>query len=290
MIQGKKLEPEAYEAEHIQAVLSAIEGNFRSYFDSFVAQPLEPLFGKRIQDHRKEQEVYKDYLDPEVLEEYESDASAFKADTRKVCPIIRKCLMSQDEAMKVYKRSYNDVSGRQLLDTVRNISEFGRDFMAGFDDETHLRATTFSDLGLEPLNEDKYYCPGVIGYGIQSGLLHGLYPRHFAHRSQDAVWSLHFLSGRQRFGLDDGSEFLIARPESGTCEQNYFYPAELFGFYALKLFLMLGSACANQGIRLHDHCRYIYLSAFCDHVAALHRDDINTYKRSSKDVESQPWF
>lgn len=76
----------------------------------------------------------------------------------------------------------------------------------------------------------------------------------------------------------------------GTCEQNYFYPAELFAFYSLKLYLMLESTCNDLGIHFADKYRYIYLSAFSDHVADARRDDIKTYTRSSTDVENQPWF
>ena len=192
--------------------------------------------------------------------------------------------------MKAYHRSWGRVTGRQLLDAVHNIAKFGLSYMAHFDDEEHEAAATQDDLGLEPLNDGKYGCGGVIGYGIQSSLLYGLHPRNFAHRSQDAVWSLYFLSGRQDFGLADGSEFLMVHSDLGTCEQNYFYPAELFGFYALKAFLMLKSACKKLGITFYDPYRYIYLSRFCDHIADAHRKDITTFKQSSDYVESQPWF
>jgi hypothetical protein len=290
MIIGKELEEQTYEPGHIQQVLAEIEGNFPGYFKSFAQRPLETIFDEHIQEHEKEQEAYREYLDLEALGEFEYDPNAFKSHTRRRCPIIRRCLMSQDEIMKEYRKSFNMVIGRQLLDTVRNIVEFGISYVADFDDEYHESVTSYGDLGLEPLNEDKCYCPGVIGYGIQSSLLYGVYPRNFAHRSQDAVWSLYFLSGRKDFGLADGSEFLMVHPDQGTCEQNYFYPAELFGFYALKVFVMLKSACEELGIAFEHRYRYVYLSRFCDHVADTHREDINTYKRSSEHVESQPWF
>ena len=290
MIRGKELEEQVYEPAHIQQVLAEITGNFPNYFESLAQQPIEPVFSNHMQKHEKEQGAYREYLDLEALDEFEYDPNAFKSHTRKRCPIIRRCLMSQDEVMKAYKRDFNRVTGRQLLDTVRNIAEFGISYVADFDDGDHENAATYGDLGLEPLNDEKYGCIGVIGYGIQSSLLYGLCSRNFAHRSQNAVWSLYFLSGRKDFGLADGSEFLMVRPDEGTCEQNYFYPAELFGFYALRLFLMLRSACESSGITLHNRYRYIYLSKFCDHVADTHREDINAYKWSSEYVESQPWF
>lgn len=290
MLKGEQLEEQVYEPEHIQQVLAEIEGNFPGYFESFAQRPLGPVFDAHIRKYTNEQEAYRQYLSLEALDEFEYDPGAFKTQTAKRCPIIQKCLWAQDEVMRDYKKSFAMVTGRQLLEAVRNIAEFGISYVAGFDGHTHQTAATYSDLGLEPLNDGKYGCLGVIGYGIQSSLLYGVYARNFAHRSQDAVWSLYFLSGRKDFGLRDESEFLVVRPKEGTCEQNYLYPAELFGFYALRLLLMLKSACQNHGVPLQDWHRYIYLSRFCNHVAETHRDDINIYKRSSEHVESQPWF
>lgn len=290
MLKGKELEQQVYESAHIHQVMREIEGNFPDYFKSFAQQPLELLLSNHIREYGKEQDAYREYLDLEVLDEFECDPNAFKSHTRRHCPIIRRCLNARDEVMKAYQKNFRLATGRQLLDAVRNIAEFGVSYVADFDDEAHEDAATYSDLGLEPLNDDKYRRLGVIGYGIQSSLLYGLYPRNFAHRSQDAVWSLYFLSGRKDFGLKDGSEFLMVRPDEGTCEQNFFYPAELFGFYALSAFVMLELACEDLSITFENRYRYVYLSRFCDHVADTHRDDINTYKRSSEYVESQPWF
>ena len=130
----------------------------------------------------------------------------------------------------------------------------------------------------------------MIGYGVQSNLLYGIYAREFAYRSQNAVWSFYFLSGRRDFDLQDGSEFLMVQPDEGICEQNYYYPADLFGFYALQVYKMAKKGCRDRGLTVQNRFRYIYLNVFCDHVADTHRNDINTYRRSSEYVESQPWF
>lgn len=290
MIRGNELEEKVFKQEHIEQVLAEIARNFPLYFESFAEQPVELVFRDRIEEYTKEQVKYRDYLDLEALEEFEYDPNAFKSHTRKNCPIILRCLMSQDDVMKAYKRSFGIVTGRDLLDAVRNIAEFGAAYAASFVDEAHEDVAFHHEMGLEPLNDEQYGTAGVIGYGVQSSLLFGLYPREFTHRSQNAVWTLYFLSGRKDFGLQDGSEFLMVHEKEGTCEQNYFYPAELFGFYSLNLYLMLESACDEIGTHFNDEYRYIYLSLFSDHVASIHRDDINTYTRSSTYVESQPWF
>ena len=291
MIRGNDFSPDIYEVEHVDKVMAQIERQFPVYWESFAREPIEELFAKAIESWQKERDKYSEYMSPEALEEFDYDPNAFKSYTRKGgCPIIHRCLMSPDEVMKPYRRAFNDTSGRQLLDTVRAISHFGLSYFAQFHGADHEVSQFFGDLGLDTLNTDEYQCTGVIGYGVQSSLLYGLYASQFAHRSQNAVWALYFLSGRKDFGLSDGSEFLMIQPDKGICEQNFFYPAELFGFYSLKVMLMLKAACRDAGVILRDHYRYVYLSCFCDHVAESHRDDINTYRRSSEYVESQPWF
>lgn len=290
MIRGKEIEKQVYEPQHVQQVLAEINNNFPEYFHSFASRPLEALFSKAIQDYEKEQIAYRAYLSMQALYEFDADPNAFKRHTKNKCPIIHRCLQSQDEVMHQYKISFNMSTGRQLLDAVQNIARFGLDYAVGFNDEQHEKADSYSELNLESLNESKYGTVGVIGYGVQSSLLYGLYARYFAHRSQNAVWSLYFLSGRKEFDLLDGSEFLMVEPKLGTCEQNYFYPAELFGFYSLHVFKLLKSACHEKRITFYDRHRYVYLSAFSDHVAGTHREDINCFTRSSEDVESRPWF
>jgi hypothetical protein len=276
--------------QHIDNVLAEIKINFPKYFTKFSKQPLEPAFKKAIDEYEKERNAYRVYMSIQALLEFEDDPNAFKSHTRKNCPIIRRCLNSPDEVMRQYQKSFSFVTGRQILDTVHHIASFGLDYVADFNDERHEDISTYQDLGLEPLNEDRFFTLGVIGYGVQSSLLYGLYARNFAHRSQNAVWSLYFLSGKKEFDLQDGSEFLMAQPDRGTCEQNFFYPAELFGFYGVQIFKLLRSACAEKGITFYDRHRYTYLSLFSDFVADLHRDDINCFTRSSEYVESRPWF
>lgn len=291
MIRGHKLEPRAWEPEHIDEVLGEVGRNFSGYFGSFAGQPLDSAFAKSVADYVKERQAYGDYLDLETLADYDQDdPGAFKTFTMKQCPIIRRCLNSRDEVMDDYKKSFGIASGRQILDAVRCIARFGAKYELGFDDATHEATTAYADLGLDPLNEQQYGLGGVIGYGIQSAMLYGIHPRCFANRSQNAVWSLYFLTGRKDFGFRDGSEFLMVEADQGTCEQNYFFPADLFGFYALKLFLLLKGACATRGISLADEHRYCYLNAFCDHVADRNREAINVLSRSSERVENQPWF
>jgi len=286
---GKELEQKVYEPEHINEVLQEMKNSFPDYFEKFKIQNLETLFSSAIKEYEIEQKGYREYLNLLALEEFEDNPSSFKGHTKSKCPIIRRCLMSNDEIMKQYKFSFAETSGRQLLDGVKKIAWFASNYITTFDDETHEKIGSYQDLKLEPLNEPIYGVPGVIGYGVQSSLLYGQYPHAFAHRSQNAVWSLYFITNKKSFGLEDDSEFLMVQPKRSTCEQNYFYPADLFGFYALKLYLLLKEACSELGIKFYDRLRYIYLSRFTDFITEQHRKDIEVYKWSSEYVETH-WF
>lgn len=289
MIRGKELEEQVYDPEHIRQVQAEIERNFPDYFESFAQRPIMQSFHNRIKGHREEQKKYEACLDLEAMDEYEYDPDAFKAFAKQKCPVIHNALMAQAEAMQKYQSDFNKASGRELLDTMRHIAEFGRDYVAAFDDEAHEEAATYADLGLGRLNEPELSLTGVVGYGIQSSLLYSLYPGQFASRLQSALWSLFFLSGRETFGLEDGSEFQIWHLDEGTCAHNYFYPADLFGFYCLYVFLLLRSACEEIGIDLENQYRYIYLSEFFHFIADKHREDINVLTNSSETVESR-WY
>lgn len=285
MLSGEKLSEQVYDPQHIKSVLKAIQDGFPKHFSTF--KKPEKLFDEAIKAHQKEFPAYQQYLDLETLDEFEADPNSFKKETRTNCPIIRRCLMSQDDIMKAYKISFSTADAQDLLYTIYNIASFGEQYSADFDHKGHEASKSHEDLGLDTLSEEDYSCIGVVGYGIQSALLYSLYPHAFAHRSQNAVWSLYFLSGKKDFGLgDDGSEFLMIRPEYGTCEQNYFYPPELFGYYALQVYLMLKKADPAFKKLFQNEYRYIYLDAFFDHVADSHRADINALKWTSEHVEN----
>ena len=285
MLMGEQLSEQVYETAHIASVLDAIQHNFPKYFSKL--QDSKQLFDDAIKVHEKEYPAYQNYLDLEALDEFEADPNAFKRETRANCPIIRRCLMSQDEIMKSYKVSFAGVDGQDLLHTIYNVAVFGQEYSESFDHRKHESSKSYKTLGLTELADETYSCIGVVGYGIQSTLLYSLYPHAFAHRSQNAVWSLFFLSGRQDFGLgEEGSEFLMVRPQYGTCEQNYFYPPELFGYYALQVYRMLKDADPSLKKMFNREYRYTYLDVFFDHVANIHREDINALKWTSEHVEN----
>lgn len=272
-----------YEPAHIKQVLAELEKNFPRYAKSFFRKPGTNAFADEIEKFEQAQPKYETFLDISGLEEYEDDPAAFKGDTKKNCPIIRRCLQSQEKEMELYKKKFNAATGQELLSVTLNIAKFGKKFMKHFDDRTHEHSKTVDDLGLSTLLEEGYTAYGVIGGGIRSHFLYSLYPSAFPNRSQNAVWALYFLSGKKDFGFRDASEFLMVEADKGVTQQNYHYPYDLFAFYALKLYLMLKGAASEMDYRFQKKYRYIYLDTFFEHVAALHHEDIAVLKR--KDYE-----
>ena len=58
--------------------------------------------------------------------------------------------------MKDYKISFGMTTGRQLLDTVRRIAEFGESYARSFDGARHESAATYADLRLGALDDPAY--------------------------------------------------------------------------------------------------------------------------------------
>lgn len=86
------------------------------------------------------------------------------------------------------------------------------------------------------------------------------------------------MTGRKDYGFRDGSEFLMINPDGTGTQQNYYYPYDLFSYYALVLYLTLKSASSKLGYHLNSGLRYVYVNTFLDHIADLHRADIDTLK------------
>lgn len=276
-----------YEPGHIQEVLTEIEKNFLKYFTSFWKPPKKRMqaIQATIEDFLKRQPKYAGFLDVESLEEYEFDPGAFKTGMKTELPIIQGALFAQDETMKQYKVSFYAAKGMDLHRTAKNIIDFAVNYMADFDDEYHELTETVADLERSELQEAEFFSSGVIGEGIKSHFLYSLYPNAFPNRGQNAIWSLYFLTSKKEFGFWDGSEFLMIDEKKGIIQQNYLYPYDLFSLYALKIYLMLKRAAGEKEYSFADSYRYVYLDHFFDHIAEVHRDDINVYKTTSEGSE-----
>lgn len=277
-----------YEADHIQKVLTEIKQNIPKYLASYWKPPkkrkhaLEAALDDFV---TKTQPKYQEFLNLEMLSDYEADPSAFKADLKKEVPIIQGAYYSHDEAMKKYKREFNLAKGVDLLKTTKSIVTFAEEYMAEFDEEWLDACETLDDLEMWELQEEEYKTSGVIGEGIKAHFLYCLYPNAFPNRGQLAIWSLYFLSGRKEFGFWDGSEFLMIDVGKNIVQQNFLYPYDLFSYYAHQIYLMLREYSTEK----HDYhfdsdYRYVYLQNFFDHIAGeVHQEAVDVFSHDVRE-------
>lgn len=286
MIRGQDIPNDRlYDPDHISTVLVDIEECFSKYLKEFSStkNALALRLFQAEKDFLTEQPRYFKLLDRANLDEFDYDPSAFKSTMRKECPIIRRCLNSPAKVMDSYRASFNRTSSDTMLKVVRHISEYGEKFISTFDADKQLRVAEPSQLGISDLDTDPYTAFGVIGGGIRSHFLYNLYPIAFPNRGQNAIWALYFLTNRKKYEFEDDSEFLMINPDGSGTQQNYFYPYDLFTFYAVKVYLMLRTAYRDQRITLKEEYRYVYLNFFMDFVADSHRTDIDILKPQYED-------
>ena len=280
------LEEEAYDPVHIDAVITDMEAGFREYFEDFAPnhRALAERYEAAISKFQGEQSHYQTLFALDKLEFYRYDPNSFKGDMRRLCPIVRRCLNSPAKVMDSYRASFNGTAGADMLDITTNIVKFGRDFVQEFDEGRHLHAKDPAELGVSELDSEPYTAYGIIGGGIRSHFLYQLHPNVFCNRGQNAIWACYFLVCCKDYGFPGGSEFLMIDPSGAGTQQNYFYPYELFSFYAIQLLKQLESASNALGCKLDSGLRYVYLNHFLDFIADNRREDINCLKPQNDEL------
>lgn len=269
-----------YEPAHIAQVLGDLQTGVVTYFLQFGQDrdALKQHFDTALEDFEKERSAYQELLDPENLEEYDYDPGAFKGTLRSRCPIIRRCLQSKSKAMEGYQSDFYRTSGEKMLVAATNIVEFAHAYRRLTTDSQPDGWLSPEETGLSELDTETYTAYGVIGGGIRSHFLYNLYPSLFANRSQNAVWALYFLTDRKDYGFPDGSEFLMVEPDGSGTQQNFFYPYDLFTFYALHIYKQLKVLSEELRYFFWQRHRYIYVNTFLTFVADSHRSDIDVLR------------
>ena len=305
------VEPSCYKADHISAVEEKIKESFPSTFHSFLEleagmgvskdqfAELQARFGvdktfrsstkslgetyrrlidEGISDFEKDRQEYLSIFDEECLEEYEDDPYAFKSVILKnKCPIIRKTLANKRaKQLDKYRNDFNLVSADKLLSVVRNLSAFGTAYYNKTrDNEKYETISSYEALGLQPLGTDDYTAFGVIGGGIKTHMLFKNWPDVFSNRSRNALWALWYLTEKKSFGCHTDSEFLMIDTKKVITQQNYFYPYELFGWYAFSVYKLLQNEAAKLGIQIPSEYRYVIVDQYFDFIASQHSDEID---------------
>lgn len=318
--EGKiSVEPVCYEPDHIEQVLTEIRANFHDYFRKFVETEnghsldenglcklaekfnvqksnkkknvdtkaiLTRIIDEEVNSFEKDRHNYLEFLDLEYLEEYKTDPPDFKNTVlRNQCPIIRYTLQNKKaKELDKYRKAFKYSDPKELLDVVFNITNFAMDYAENtFDQADFENAKTVKDLQFPELNKEDYVVYGVIGGGIRSHFMYKLFPYIFPNRSRDAVWALWYITDKKPFSCKQDSEFLMIELNDSITQQNYFYPYDLFSFYAIQILSLLKTEAKNNGVEIPEQYKFVFVDTFLSFVAKEHQDEINDLKRKVKD-------
>lgn len=317
-MENSGVEDVCYEEEHIRKVLQVISSNFEKYFKDFIEsnamnglsaadfQKLQVKFGLKPEKHKKAKDLsrnYKDIIieaierfekdradyerifDEELLEDYEDDADAFKSKVlRNECPIIRKTLANRRaKELDKYRAAFSSADADWLLQVVTNLCVFGNEYVEEYDSETYENMKSFKEMGMELLDTDDYTAYGVIGGGIKTHMLYKVHPAQFPNRSRSAIWALWYLTDKQTFGCKTDSEFLMIDVKKSITQQNYFYPYQLFAFYAFEIYKMLKEKASEYDVYIDPDYRYVIVDAFLEYIAEVHDNEIAFLKEQIRD-------
>lgn len=307
-----------YEQGHVETVLYAIKQNFDQYFMRFIdttagkgisieavqglqkklgievqkkkknsdlAENYKTIIREAIDDFERDQVDYQTIFRREWLEDLDEDADVFKSKTlRNECPIIRKTLANRRaKELDKYRASFSQADADWLLRIVYNLCVFGDEYQRNYDPDTYEDAETYQDLDLGLLDTDDYTAYGVIGGGIKTHMLYKVHPSLFPNRSRSAIWALWYLTNKKTFGCHTDSEFLMIDLSKNIVQQNYFYPYQLFAFYAFEIYKMLRDKATEYDAYIDPDYRYVIVDAFLEFIAMEHDDEIAFLKSQIRD-------
>lgn len=307
---NRMVEDKCYTLIHMEKVFKKISDNFPFYFDKYLKsqksnipeesidklrdrfmldsygkqlvfnerRAFEELAKEAIIDFEKDRDKYKDLFDLDALEEYKDDPQEFKSRALKIeTTIIRKTLQNiYAEELDKFRASFNRASPNELLKVVTRLAVFSQNYVSKiYNKEAFEKILNYKDFQFSVLDNEDYTVHGVIGGGIKSTMLYKNYPEIFPCRSRMSLWALWYLVDKDTFGCSMDSEFLMIDIDKNFTQQNYFYPYELFAFYALQIYLLIKKEADKLNVKLDIGYRFVYVEAFLNFVANQHIAAIN---------------
>lgn len=317
------IEEFCYEKSHIENVEIKLKEGFNKYFKKFIETEngnsidkekfqelsskfniqeskkknlqndykiLKRIIEEEIEIYEKDRKKYLEFLDLEYLEEYEDDPSDFKNTVLKNdCPIIRHTIQNKKaKELDKYRNDFSIANPATLLEVVTNIVNFAENYKDNiFPNKDFYNISVVDNLELGILfGDERYLARGVIGAGIRSHFLYKLYPYIFPNRSRDAVWALWYLTDKEKFGCTEDSEFLMIDTKKNITQQNYFYPYDLFTYYAIKILKFIENQLSKYNLEIPtEHC-FIIVDGFLSFVAKEHSEEIRFLSQKELDYVS----
>ncbi len=168
---------------------------------------------------------------------------------------------------------FNRADASELLRVVTNLCELGEDYSTEVYKENS--EINYEDLNMALMDTDDYTVYGVIGGGIKSHMLYKVHPDSFSNRSRSALWALWYLTDKLSFGCTMDSEFLMIDTKKNTTQQNYFYPYELFSYYAYGIYQLLRQKAEELDAYTDEEYRYVIVDTFLSFIADENEEAIN---------------
>jgi hypothetical protein len=320
--EDRNVEKVCYEHDHIRKVLKIIKENFSSYFNDFInneaitgiseekikniisslgiesyvkktiynkEQNFKNILALGLYEFEKDRKKYLDIFDKESLEEYRDDPSAFKSKTlRHECPIINSTLQNvRAKALDKYRQDYNLADANELLKVVINLYNFAENYVVNaYDPVSYDNIIDYSKLFFSELDTESCTVYGVIGGGIKSQMLYKLYPSVFPNRSRMSIWALWYLTNKQAIDCKMDSEYLMIDIKNTISQQNYFYPYELFAFYAHQIFQYINEEAKKIEVYINPEFRYVVVDSFLDCISNTHIEEINLLMSQIKESDN----
>ncbi len=306
----RMVEEKCYTLKHMEKVLEKIADNFPLYFDNYLKsqksnipeesidklrdrfmvdsngkhlvfdekRAFQELTKEAIIDFNKDVDGYRELFDKDSLEEYKDDPQEFKSRALKIeTTIIRKTIQNKyAKELDKFRAAFNKASSYELLKVVTRLADFSENYATKKYDRIEFeKILNYKDFGFSVLDTEDYTAHGVIGGGIKSTMLYKNYPDIFPCRSRMSLWALWYLVDKDTFDCSMDSEFLMIDIDKNFTQQNYFYPYELFAFYALQIYLLIKKEAIRLEVNLDTSYRFVYVEAFLNFVANQHIAAIN---------------
>ncbi len=238
-------------------------------------------FSKAVQQYEKVAAKYRDFFDPEAMEEFADDPNSFKSHLAKEVPVIAGTLNQRRPELQEWQSDFRASKGRDLLEVFSNVLDFRSTWAKAQSEKTYVNCDEPAAFALDPLDSDESMSlTSVIGMGIKSIVLYHLDARILPQRTRLDLYGLYFLSGMSDFKLPSkSSEFLMINdlePVSGSfiMEHNFWYPYGVYSVYVSRIFRWLDQKAREAGGALDTHVRYVYVSHFLQAVCSEHAEDM----------------
>lgn len=259
---------------HICKVIEIMLPNLERYIGEYLSKMKTQIgaklyFDSIIGSFKVEQKKYLNFFS-EGWDDIGDDFKTFKRSLRTRCPAFSHALSSKTSVLNEWKANFNVAPPEKLYQVIKNIYTFYRSYNKVMTEEKMQTISSWEDNLLIGLIENDCYLNKVIGPGVESAILYHLDPQRFPGSYKYGIWTLYFLTGGISIDMLSGtSEFIMVKDavisRTGIIESdhNFFFPYQVYAYYALMHFNQLNTGLRNRySISFPNEWRFVIVSDF----------------------------